>query len=92
MVFKGTTSSTANSEPANIASDIISFTIANKGGGAAEVSIGIVYGSTITYLYFEKTINANDVSTYSGNIIRVLPNYHIFISTNVEIDYYFTIE
>jgi len=58
--------------------------------------VGIFYGSSITYILFEEPLAASGTATcnyiYSGNKIRVLPDYKIFISVNASCDYYFTIE
>lgn len=90
MVFDGTTATTAESTPSQNATDIVSFTLTSKGSNA-EVSVGIFFGSAITYLLFEEAVNANTSFIYTGKPIRVLPNYKIFISTNAQIDFYFTI-
>jgi hypothetical protein len=91
MVFHGTTATTAESPANNIESDIISFSIANTTGGSLTARVGIFYGSTIVYILYDKAINSGDSYIYSGEPIRVLPNYKIFVSFSGSMDYYFTI-
>jgi hypothetical protein len=90
-VFRGTTATTAESNARNIETDIISFSLANKTGGAITASVGIFLGSTITYILFNKSINTGDSYIYSGEPIRVLKSNQIFISVSGSTDYYFTI-
>ena len=96
MVFSGSTSSTVDSTASSNATDIISFTISNKSGVAATVSVGIFYGSSLTYILYNEPLAAQGTATcnyvYSGDKIRVLPDYRIFVSVNASCDFYFTIQ
>jgi hypothetical protein len=91
MVFKGNTSTTAESTPSKNESKIVSFSIANKTGGGITASVGIFLGSTITYVLYNKSIGTGDSYIYVGEIVKILPNYSIFISVSGSADYYFTI-
>lgn len=95
MIFDGTTSSTAVSIASENATDIISYTICNKSGGAVTASVGIFYGSTITYILYQEPLAAAGSVTcnyvYLGEKIRVSPNYQILITVTGSCDYYFTI-
>lgn len=92
MVFKGTTAATAESTPKNAAADIISFSLANKTGGAVTVRVALFYGSTITHILYDYSIPAGESYVYLGERIRVLPLYQIFVSVSGATDYYFTIQ
>jgi hypothetical protein len=94
MVFDGTTATNATSTASQNTTDIISFTIANKSGGAITASVGIFYGSAITYVLYNEPLGGSDPNNYVylGNRIRVLPDYQIFVSVSGTADYYFTIE
>lgn len=94
MVFKGSTSGTAISTASENATNIISFTLADTSGSANQVSVGIFYGSTITYLLKNESLAGSDPVTYVyiGNPIKVLPGYQIVVTASGACDYYFSIE
>lgn len=91
MVFDGSTSTNVIGPALSIKSDIVSFSIANKTGGAITASVGIFLGSGITYILYNKSINSGESYIYIGERIRVLPLYSIFIAVSGSADYYFTI-
>lgn len=91
-VFKGSTSSSVNSTAADIASQIIGFSIANKSGGSVTASVGIFYGSSITYILYSKTVLNNDVYVYDGGDIIVPSNHQIYVNVSGSCDYYFSIK
>lgn len=91
MVFKGTTATTALSTASQNDTDIVSFSLANTTGGALTVTVGISYGSVMTYILYNQSVNAGNSYIYAGEPIRVLPNYTIFVSVSGSFDYYFTI-
>lgn len=91
MVFNGNTSSTAISTASQNATDIVSYTVANRSGGGITASIGIFLGSSITYILFNKSLAAGETYVYPGERIRVLPEHQIFVSVSGSADYYFTI-
>jgi hypothetical protein len=70
---------------------LVSFSLANKTGGAGTMTVGIFYGSTITHLFFGKALAANDTYVYNGEPILVPANYQIYVNCSVSTDYYFTI-
>lgn len=92
MVFDGSTSSTAVSETYNIESDIISYSIANKSGGAITAKVGLVYGSAITYILYDEALSSGETFIYPGERIRLRPNYRIFVEVSGSADFYFTLE
>ena len=92
MVIKGTTATTYNSASINMASKIVSFSLANKTGGTVTASIGIFYGSTITYIIYNKSIATADSYIYTGNEITIPKNYQIFINVSGSTDYYISIQ
>jgi hypothetical protein len=96
MVISGNTASTTSSAVINIAANIISYSLCNKSGGSITASIGIVYGSTITYILYNEPLAAAGTATcnyiYLGEKIGIAPNRSIFISVSGSCDYYLTIE
>lgn len=95
MVFDGTTASNATSIASGNATDIVSFTISNKTGGAVTVRVGIFYGSAIVYILYNEPLAAAGSAgcnyVYLGEKIRVLPGYQIFVNVSGTCDFYFTI-
>jgi hypothetical protein len=91
MVFQGTTASSAISTASQNATDIVSYSIANKTLGAITVKVGIFYGSGITYILYNEALGAGETFIYTGDKIRVLPNYLIYVEASGSADYYFTI-
>lgn len=95
MVFNGTTATNATSEALLTAADIVSFSIANKSGGAVTVSVGLVYGSSITYLLYNEPLGGGtdpNNYVYLGGRITIPVNYSIFVSVSGTCDYYFTVK
>lgn len=91
MVFDGTTATNATSTASQNATDLISFSITSK-GGAITASVGVFFGSSITYILFDEDVAEGEAYIYLGNPIRILPEYKIFISVSGgTADYYFTI-
>lgn len=91
MVFEGTTATNATSTPSQNATDLISFSIAPKTGSAITARVGVVYGSSITYILYDEDIADGAAYVYPGNKIRILPNYSIYVEVSGNADYYFTI-
>lgn len=90
--FSGNTSSTAASSSYTISSDIVSFSVANKTGGAVTASVALFFGSTIHYILYNKSISTGDSYIYSGNEILLPIGYQIFVSVSGSCDYIFTIK
>lgn len=90
--IKGNTTSSVNSGAYTNPSKIISFSLANKTGGAVTASIGIFYGSSITYILYNKSIATADSYIYSGEPIIFPTGYQIYINVSGSTDYYFSIE
>jgi len=90
VVFKGTTATTATSTASAIPGDIISFSLANKTGGAITARVGILYGSTF-YILYDKSIATADSYIYTGEPIRLEANHQVYISVSGSCDYYMTI-
>lgn len=91
MTFFGNTATAATSTPVNIPTVIESFSIANKTGGAITVSVGFVYGSSVTYILYNKSVNSGDSYIYSGEAITVEAEYSVYVSVSGSADYYFSI-
>lgn len=89
-VFKGTTSTSAVSTAYDISAEIKSFSIVHKGGGsAANINVSILFGSTNTYIYSGSLASG---ATYTDDVMRLLPaGYMIYVLSDHEVDYYFTI-
>jgi hypothetical protein len=92
MVFQGSTSSNATSTAANVVGQIVSFSIANKTGGANTVKVAIVYGSTVVYLLYNYSLASGESYVYVGNEITLLANYRIYVEVSGSADYYFSIK
>lgn len=94
MVFNGTTATNATSETLSTAADIVSFSIANKSGGAVTVSVGIFYGSSVTYILYNEPLGGSDPNNYVylGERITIPTNHAIVVSCSGACDYYFTIK
>ena len=94
MVFDGTVTTTAISNPFDTAADIVSFSIANKSGGAVTVKVGIFFGSSITYILYDEPLGGSDPANYVylGGRITIPTGYAIFVSASAACDYYFTIK
>jgi len=94
MVFDGTANTTAESSSFDTAADIVSFSLANKTGGAITASVGIFFGSAITYILFNEPLGGSDPLNYVylGGRITVPTGYAIFISVSGACDYYFTVK
>lgn len=94
-VQSGNTAATRTLASFNINSKIISFSLANKTGGAITATVGIVYGSTFDILYNSPLAAAGSSGSsyvYSGKPI-ILPALNaIFISVSGSADFYFSIE
>lgn len=94
MVFEGSTSSSAISNALESAGDIVSFSIANKAGGALTVSVGIFYGSSISYILYNEPLGGSDPQNYVylGGRITIPKGYSIYVGVSGACDYYFTIK
>jgi hypothetical protein len=92
MVFNGSTSSNATSVALESSGDIVSYTIANKSGGAITASVGIFYGSSITYILYNEAIGAGETYVYLGGVVNIQSGYAVFVSVSGSADYYFTIK
>jgi len=88
--FIGNTSTTATMTASNIASFIVSFSLANKTGGSITASVGLISGSTF-YVLYNKSISTGDSYVYSGNEILIPRNYSLYISVSGDCDYVFNI-
>ena len=94
-VLSGNTATNVTGTAYNIPTTIVGFTLANKTGGGITVSIGILYGSTIYFLYTHPLAAAGAADSeyvYLGNEILVPANYQIYISVSGSCDYYVTIK
>lgn len=85
-VFKGNTATTATDTAKTIPASIVSFSLANKTGGAITASLGMLYGSTFFILY-NKSIATGDSYIYSGNPVTLPIGYQVFISASGSCDY-----
>ena len=94
MVFEGTTATSEQSVTFETSADIVSFSIANKSGGAVTVSVGIFYGSSITYIIYNEPLGGSDPENYVylGGRITVPTGYAISVSVSAICDFYFTIK
>lgn len=89
MVFKGNTSTSATSTAANTPSKIISFSIVNRSGSTANVTVSIISGSTNIAIY-KGTISSG--ATYTDDVLRIIgSSATIYVLTDFNIDYYFSI-
>lgn len=88
--FSGNTSTSATSTAYDIPSKILSFSIANKTGGAVTASVGVLYGSTFYFIY-NKSIATAESYIYSGEEIIVPANYQIYVAVSGDCDYYFSL-
>ena len=78
----------------NIPSKIVSFSLANKTGGAITARVGIIYGSTFDVLYNVPLAAAGSSGCsyiYAGEPILLPANNAIFLTFSGLCDYYFTI-
>jgi len=94
-VISGNTTNTFTSVFYNVPAKIISFSLANKTGGAITARVGIVYGSTFDIMFdapLAAAGSANCFYIYDGGPI-ILPAYNaIFIDVSGLCDFYFSIE
>lgn len=90
-VFKGTTSSSATSSPYNIAALIRSFSIVNKGAGANNVVVAVLYGSTNIYI-LNAALDAGEQYVYTGQPITLPAEHVIYVLASADCDYYFSLE
>lgn len=91
-VFSGyiTTSatSTAYSSPARIKA----FSLVNKSGGAINVNVSILYGSTNIWITeFNKSLAANTAYRIDVADILIPTNHQIYVLVSGACDYYFSI-
>jgi len=91
-VFFGVTATSETNNPINIPHMIKSFSLANKTGGGITVSIGVVFGSSVTYWLYNKALAAGENYVWPGEEILVESNYSIFVSASGACDYYISIE
>lgn len=90
--IKGNTSTTYNSGAYTNPSKIISFSLCNKTGGAVTASVGIFYGSSITYILYNKSIATADSYIYLGEPIIFPAGYQVYINVSGSTDYYFSLD
>lgn len=92
--FFGNTATTATDTAKTIPAQIVSFSIANKTGGAITASVGLLYGSTF-YIIYQHPLAASGSSgseyVYSGNPVLLPVGYQIFVSVSGSADYLFTL-
>lgn len=91
-VFKGTTSSAAQSTAYSIPAYLNSFSVVNKTGGAVTINIGILYGSTYEIIPLSKSLSAGEAYIYTGQPILIPINHQISLTTSGSVDYYFSIK
>lgn len=89
--FQGNTSTNAISTAYNIAKKVTSFSLANKTGGSITVSIGVLYGSTIYWLY-NYSLSTAQSYIYAGEPIILEAERQVYISVSGSTDYYVTID
>jgi hypothetical protein len=92
--FSGNTATNATSTAYDVPSKIISFSLANKTGGAITVSIGVLYGSTFYFLYTHPLAAAGAADSeyiYLGAEILIPANRQIYIAATGSCDYYVTV-
>jgi len=90
-IFFGVTATSQTNNPINIPYKVRSFSLANKTGGGITVSVGVVFGSAVTYWLYNKALAAGENYVWLGEEISVEPNYSIFVSASGACDYYFSI-
>lgn len=94
-VFKGNTATTATSTAKTIPASIVSFSVANKTGGAVTASVGILYGSTFYIIYTKPLAAAGSAGSeyiYAGEPITLPIGNQIFVSVSGSCDYYFSLK
>ncbi len=96
MIFKGTTNTFEVGAVLTSAAEVESFSISNKSGGVATISVGIFSGSTITYILYNEPLAAAGTVTcnyiYLGKPIIVPIGYQIIVSASASCDFYFSIK
>lgn len=93
-VQSGSVSSTKTLASFNIPSKIISFSLANKTGGAITVTVGIIYGSTFDILYNNALTASGSAGcgyVYVGPPILLPALNAVFLSVSGSTDFYFSI-
>lgn len=90
-VFKGNTSGSILQVAYNIPSEIVSFSLVNKSGGAITVNVYIRdAGVDTAIISLNKSLAAGE--DYQSDIKRkMLANTSIFITASGSVDYYFTL-
>ena len=88
--FNGNTSTGATSTAMDLSYMMRSFSIVNKTGSTANISVAFMYGSTVTQVY-KGTLNGN--ASYRDSTRQLLPaNYKIYFLTDQNCDFFFTLE
>lgn len=90
-VINGNTSGSYNSASFTNPAKIMSFSFANRTGGAVTVSIGIFYGSSITYILYNTSLPTAESYIYSGEPIILPSNHQIYINVSGSTDYYISL-
>ncbi len=91
-VFKGNTSTSAESTPYGVPAKIKSFSLTNMTGGAITVNVAIFYGSSIVQISPLNYSLSAGMMLEDDKEILIPRNYQIYISVSGSCDYYFTIE
>lgn len=91
-VISGNTSTSFSALAFDNPSKILSFSFANKTGGGVTVSFGVFFGSSISYILYNKAISTADSYIYNGEAVIIPANHQLFISVSGSTDYYFSIE
>jgi len=89
--FIGNTATTATMSALAQPAFIISFSLANKTGGAITASVGLLQGSTF-YVIYNKSISSADSYIYSGKEILIPIGYQLYVSVSGSCDYIFNIQ
>jgi len=89
-VFSGNTSGSIASVAYNISSDIISWSLTNKTGGAVTASIVVIPdGGSPVYVWSGSIATASSQS--SDVVVRLISGYQILVIVSGSCDYYFSI-
>lgn len=90
--FSGNTSSSATSTAYKLPAKIKAFSLVNKSGGAVDVNVSILYGSTNIWITeLNKSLAANTAYRVDVADIVLPASHQIYVLVSGSCDYYFSI-